>query len=1706
MSSEFLSFRLPDDFIKSYSKKKVRWGFPIGEGNSLGELTYLSKYSRKKEDGKKERWHETCRRVIEGMYSILKDHCNENRTPWNEYKAQKAAQDAYDRLFYFKWTPPGRGLWMMGSSFIHENKSSAALQNCFVGSEKFITLEYGPVSFLDVVGETVQVMTREGWKKADVSEFGEQSVQRVTFAPAMPNPRGEGYKKARSNHRVDVTVTRDHRWILADDTETTSLSVGDTVHGKAAHAGGDEYWDGFVHGLIFGDGVKITHRYVNGDYGYELRACDERTQGILLGGESNAIASRFDKITLDRLSADGDPIAYKRSSVEMKEFPDGASVSYLGGFLHGWITADASIEGETVRLGSQHPEARLWIEENAATAGYVLTGVNQDPVMETNYGVRKHPMMRFTLRKDDNVFWKVESIRALPEKESVYCATVPDTGSFVLASGINTGNCAFISTDKLSPHSAREATLPFIRLMEMSMLGVGVGFDTLGAGNLELHQPNPKNVETYTVDDSREGWYESTGALLESFFFKNRPWLKFDYSEVRPAGQPIKGFGGTAAGPEPLMELHESIRVQFSGREGERITSTDIVDLMNKIGKCVVAGNVRRSAEIALGQPDDAEFLDLKSFELNPERMGILTDVNGNIIYDQHGAYQFSEKGGWGFTSNNSLSVEVGNTDYSEIAPRIEMNGEPGLLYLDLCQNYSRLIDPPDQKDRRAAGTNPCVTSDTWVMTAEGPAQVYDLVDVPFVAVVDGEDYHSEGFWKTGDKEVLKIVFSDGRELKVTPDHRILSATSISRYSRNDEWVEAGDLDVGDMVVLNDHSSRNFVKDDIRFDDGYVVGHLIGDGTFSDGRARLNVWDQDEGVQTPKKVLQKVAERRGVPSSFRGWSGPHGNGWHVLSTVNLTGLAASVGVVQGNKTITKRIEGSDTSFAAGVLRGLFDTDGSVQGDHRKGFSVRLAQSDKALLQAAQRMLLRFGINSSIYQRAGEGESFLPNGRGGYDFYPTKAHWELVISKSNIDLFEEHIGFYDDVKSVRLLEGLGSLNRNPNRERYVTTVTSIEPVGVMPVYDASVETVHAFDANGIYVHNCGEQTLESYECCVTGDTLIQTRYGLERIHEIVGEPVEIWNGESWSEVEPFSTGVLPVYRVTMSDGSILDATPEHEWLARRATERTFKEVTTESLEPGMVLPEFELPAQLSGKSVETAYEYGWFVGDGYMDGKRPMALVQESEYEILESLRVDAVYSEQSSASGAKFKRVSMNGVVPWTTGLALRDHSIGLPPEVLGMDAASIASFMAGWIDTDGSVIRNPNTDHFVLYGDEQKLRDAQILLRRIGVNHSTLREFAAAGSETNLGVRKSALYRLLIPSYEAHLIPTRIKIATRFGSRYGVNNAYPASQIDRARKQKIVSVEIISEGEETFCFNEPELHRGVFGNVLTKQCTLVETYISNHDDFEDYEKTLKQAYLYGKAVTLMSTHWPETNEVMQRNRRIGCSITGVAQFIEAQGWIELRKWMNNGYGVIEARDSKYSEWLGVRESIKKTSIKPSGTVSILAGVTPGVHLPTASGQYIRRIRYAVNDPVAAALIEAGYYCEPDVQEPDATLVFEFPTYGPNVRDERQVTMWEKAEMAVVAQRYWADNQVSVTVTFKPEEAEQIPALLQAKEGQLKSISFLPLGEKPAFAQMPYEKVDDKQFDVRLSKVKPIDFKSLYAGAALEGEGEKFCNNDVCVI
>ncbi|MHA1329203.1 MAG: hypothetical protein ACTSRH_18090 [Promethearchaeota archaeon] len=138
---------------------------------------------------------------------------------------------------------------------------------------------------------------------------------------------------------------------------------------------------------------------------------------------------------------------------------------------------------------------------------------------------------------------------------------------------------------------------------------------------------------------------------------------------------------------------------------------------------------------------------------------------------------------------------------------------------------------------------------------------------------------------------------------------------------------------------------------------------------------------------------------------------------------------------------------------------------------------------------------------------------------------------------------------------------------------------------------------------------------------------------------------------------------------------------------------------------------------------------------------------------------------------------------------------------------------------------------------------------------------------------------------------------------------------------------------------------------------------------------------------------------------------------------------------------------------------------------------------------------------KAGYRVVEDLYSPN-TVVAEFPVHEKYFdRSKKDVSIWEQAENAAAYQKYWSDNQVSITITFKEEEADQIQYVLECFEDKLKSVSFLPLKEH-GYKQAPYEEITKEQYEEMISKIKPLKLDETRDRAI----GEKFCDTDSCEV
>lgn len=655
---------LSPSFLAQYKNKQPNWGF-----NGLGYIVYKRTYARLKEDGTTEEWNETVERCINGAQKIGAQYTPEE------------AERIYDYVFNLKCNFAGRMLWQLGTSTV-DRFGANSLLNCLRYSTKVLTRQ-GWRQIGDLAGKEVEIITKNGkWVTAPFKSYGKQKLMKTVFAD-------------KNGNETIIYSTPEHRWFVLDrnhnsiETLTKNLEIGNkvpVVRGK--NSSKEMSPQGIQHGLVFGDG-----------------SCNGYESHIDLIDNTFDECKRY--FSLNRISWNNPEnsrhVRYAGMPNYYKQLPNiNENKQYLSGFLAGWIAADGSVNKSNgrIRLFNYKKETLEFARDVAAVLGYRTS----DPYLERDHNpfdsecetselwsiafynsdnphhliIRKDHLSKLNeFERDYNNWAKVISNEFTDLEEEVYCAEVPDTHSFVIEGNILTGNCW--ATAMREPKA-------FLFLFENLMLGGGVGYSIrredvhelpkIKKGVNVIHEAT-KDAD-YIVPDKREGWVNLLSKVLDAFYVTGK---SFSYSTIliRGYGEPIKGFGGKASGPQILIDGIDKITKIFQAREGKKLRSIDVLDICNIIGSVVVAGNVRRSAEIALGDPDDILYLRAKNWG------------TGNVP-------------NWRAMSNNTIYAdsfdhvldEIWKNGYEINKDSGYANGEPyGFFNLPLSQKFGRIKDGP---------------------------------------------------------------------------------------------------------------------------------------------------------------------------------------------------------------------------------------------------------------------------------------------------------------------------------------------------------------------------------------------------------------------------------------------------------------------------------------------------------------------------------------------------------------------------------------------------------------------------------------------------------------------------------------------------------------------------------------------------------------------------------------------------------------------------------------------------------------------------------------------------------------------------------------------------------------------------------------------------------------------------------------------------
>ena len=560
----------------------------------------------------------------------------------------------------------------------------------------------------------------------------------------------------------------------------------------------------------------------------------------------------------------------------------------------------------------------------------------------------------------------------------------------------------------------------------------------------------------------------------------------FNFSRLRPQGAIVKTSAGQATGPVGFLRVYD-----------------------HAFGE-IAQGGTRRGANMGVmrvDHPDVEEFITSKTSENAITNFNIsvgITDAFMQAVKDNKDwdlvfpDIASSEYRGFSGTLEQAraagIPIRVYRTVrarelFDKIITQAHHNGEPGVLFLDAANRTN-----PVPHLYPLESTNPCVTGETLIYVDGGLRRADELAgEGQPVRVTSDARFGTETLlpatqvFPTGVKEIYRLTTREGYEVRLTEDHKVMTSRG---------WVEARELQRGDRVhILN---RKGGFSTSGTLEEGRVLGWLVGDGTINVVRAVLSFFGEEKRELAPMfaemvtNLVERPEQQRAYPVGIV--SVDQRDEARVASD-RLRNWAAQYGLVENKFIVPQGVLAGSEEIQRGFLQALFTADGQVNDGGEKGCSVRLSSSYLPLLKDVQRLLLNFGIASHIYEnRRLAGYRPMPDGKGGAKEYFHQAQHDLAISKSNLPIFEREIGFLSEAKQSKLGGYLNRLARGPYQETYLATVLAVEPDGCEMVYDLHQPETHSFIANGLVVHNCGEQWLGPYENCCLGSVNLAQHFG------------------------------------------------------------------------------------------------------------------------------------------------------------------------------------------------------------------------------------------------------------------------------------------------------------------------------------------------------------------------------------------------------------------------------------------------------------------------------------------------------------------------------------------------------------------------------------------------------------------------------------
>ena len=1491
-------------------------------------------------------------------------------------------------------------------------------------------------------------------------------------------------------------------------------------------------------------------------------------------------------------------------------------------------------------------------------------------VVEGCYSIEKEHCMKLSLpwnnekaqRSAEHMFKKIWKFRMTPPGRGLWMMGtefIARHGSMAL------NNCGFASTADIDLKYSKA----FEFVMDALMLGVGVGFDTKGAGKIFIKKPK-EGINIYTISDSREGWVEALRLILESFFIGNIV-PDYDYSKIRPAGAPIRGFGGIASGPEPLKDMLDEIRKILENRIDHPIQSVDIVDIMNYIGKCVVAGNVRRCLPKGILVHTKDGLIPIEKL-----KKGMLVETTkgyfpiSDLIYSgkQNLITIISQIGEFKCTKNHQIAVMMNIGQYTWKKASDLEKGDRMIFPIHTSEGIDTKL--PDWSYIKPNHSTTC--KDIII-----PELDKDMAW--FIGYFHGNGCVIPNFKKNGLNAEINIAIDANHSEIVKKCSDQISRFGVNIYSpqleENCVKLQVISKQLAWYFDQFKKSNTSITIPDIilqgkpKIRAAYLGGLFDADGTCLTRPIHAVATIYPKFAQQVKSLYASL----GIPTKIQKIDRSNDINWKDLYHINLVGeltikrFERFVGKYSLKYKRTRKTNQSQYDYG-------FPSEWIIENGIKYGRKWTPQQKQMTIAKFENcggdiKNLIPIEVLDVVFNNSEKKDT--------YDIAVEKVH-EFIAGDGILvhNSAEIALGDPTDFDFVLCKQDKEKLYSH----RWASNNSIFAQKGMD--YSFIAEQIKINGEPGIFwLENAQnysrineepdykDKKVAGVNPCITGDTLIAVADGRNAvpIKQLAEEgkdiPVYCKDFDGIIKIRMMRNPRITsynkkIFEVKLDDGSIIKCTKNHKFILKDLSKKAA--INLKSGDSIIITPKWQTTwSEIMGdeKKKKSAY---WLLNNG-----KKNIFEHTLIFEQLNNTKIPkghVLYHKDNNSLNNNILNLELflradpdslhdlsrdkNPMRYWHSNASVEEkqnypnkiskvtsseNNSGFSNEEIYEEMLKLirktkepltttawkeyskkSGFIHNFTKFRGSLInliKSANIEYgfehldnpammreYKRYVKILKSYDLELIFdkgiwivkycelckkkflvkyrerERAYCSHDCVNKVNAikAGiairikSKENHKIVTDRLYALFTEYVCDNNEVPDLKNFLAILKQYGINdfrtagiykgyqyildqiaiqyncNKISSRSLNKEIYRQEMASELISNG---LCYNHKivsirfigyeNVYNGTvdeyhnFGIILDEKrtktgrpklemaftancgeqslesfelCCLVETFPSRHDNYEEYEETLKYAYLYAKSVTLVNTHWKETNAVMLKNRRMGISQTGIIEAFVRHGRRNMIKWCDKGYKFLKQLDEQYSDWLCIPKSIKLTTVKPSGTVSLLPGVPPGIHYPH-SEYYIRRIRISKNSDLLVPVKNAGYHIEDDKYSKNS-YVIEFPVHEKNFkRSKTDVSIWEQAENAAAYQRYWSDNQVSITITFKPEEAKEIKHVLECYEDKLKSVSFLPIKEH-GYEQAPYEEITKEQFEEMISKIKPLNLNETSDRAI----GEQFCDSDKCTV